>query len=152
MTFPTPDLSAPPLARSFGMGAAWMLTALQESGGHIPPPALGVQAFHDLESDPRIDHSRLYFEAHITLTPLTPEDQSLLTDLLGADTLWRQASFSQETKEHRASAFITCRHRSLTEIKSAVRLRVSQLQLLGLEVTRWKIEDTLLDSRHGDEL
>lgn len=108
-------------------------------------------------SPDRTDQSRLYLEAHITVEPV-PDTQpghtefDIFRDAFSDDT-WRVSSFSEDDVDQiEGKWFITCRHQSLSVIIAMVREMVAQLQELGLTVLRWKIEDTLLDSRHGDTL
>lgn len=101
----------------------------------------------------RWDQSRIYYEAHVTLTPLDEREQKVLRFLLSYDGgVWRQARFDMITGGERPSAFLSTRSTSLLVITQEVRRMVEVIGNIGLRVTRWKIEDTLMDSSRGDVL
>lgn len=107
-------------------------------------------------ADPRspcsdLDRARLYFEAHINFASLGDEKRSVVDSLCALRPLWRQATFEMH-RDREPTGFVTGRSPSLSAITEEVRIMLVALSALGVEVLRWKIEDTLLDSRHGDEL
>lgn len=104
--------------------------------------------------------SRLYYEAHLTVAA----PKRSLTDLLTghksfgwfrklAATAWRVSRFSDDDVDglHLSNSwFMTTRHNDLATIKRAVEWQIETLGKHGLVVTRWKIENTELDSKYGD--
>lgn len=98
------------------------------------------------------DKSRLYYEAHITVEPATDRTFDQFRFAWSDDT-WRVSSFSEDDVDQiEGKWFITCRHTSYQMIHTRVHNKVRELTEAGLTVQRYKIEDTLLDSKHGDTL
>ncbi len=96
------------------------------------------------------DKSRLYFEAHITIRPMTcVEDRRHLTLILQDNKAWRESTFVMK-KDNEPNAFISRRSKGLAEMRDDVENMVNLLKFHGLVVLRWKIEDTLYDSNRGD--
>ena len=98
------------------------------------------------------DQSRLYHEAHITVEPATDRtfDQFRMA---WTDDQWRVSAFSEDDVDDiQGKWFITSRHESYAALADMVRAQVEALEGGGLTVQRYKIEDTLLDSKHGDSL
>lgn len=100
--------------------------------------------------EPASDLSRLYYEAHITIEPLTVEDTHWVDDLC-LTFEFRRSTFEMH-KEKVPNAFISARDPSFRSMVERVTEMVTQLQEGGLRVLRYKIEDTLLDSNRGDVL
>lgn len=97
------------------------------------------------------DKARLYYEAHITIDPAAADE--LENGLVGKalrEAGWRVSTFLMRGEGPRANAFISCRDESLTRIKERTAVATEYLDARGFPVLRWKIEDTLLDSKHGD--
>lgn len=107
--------------------------------------------------------SRLYLEAHITVKPPTLaeyeaapkggvydfEEFANVVSLLG----WRASMFAaDEVDGITGKWFASSRAERLTTIAYSVLAAVSKLEEIGLVVERWKIEDTLFDSKQGDAL
>ena len=94
--------------------------------------------------------ARLYYEAHINFARnnLTPEAGGKIEAMFSN---WKLATFEMH-KDREPTGFITGRHKNLHAIKTQVLEAVYILQDMGIEVLRWKIEDTVLDSKHGDQL
>lgn len=94
--------------------------------------------------------ARLYYEAHVNFA------RNADTELAGAKLEaelpnWKLATFEMH-KDREPTGFITGRHKSLVEIKRQTLAVVCKLREWGFEVLRWKIEDTVLDSKHGDDI
>ena len=102
--------------------------------------------------------ARLYYEAHVTV-----ESQDALTDMmtdpwtpfkfLASQRGWRASKFSEdEVDDYHGKWFLSFRDTDLEFTRKAVGSMVDLLGRRGYEVLRWKVEDTLLDSKHGDTL
>ncbi len=103
------------------------------------------------------DISKLYFEAHITIEPVLDgriEVVKSLGAIYGfkvADLLMRKRE--QDTEERsKNDTFMTGHGKSLTNMTFRVRRMVELLTLHGFKVWRYKIEDTVMDSRTEDVL
>lgn len=96
-------------------------------------------------------NSRLYYEAHVTVPPLSAEQQQAV-DSLCASMDWRRSTFELHKEGMVPNAFVSARDASRTSIISRVAAMCAALRNMGLPLLRWKIEDTLLDSNRGDFL
>lgn len=95
-------------------------------------------------------HARLYYEAHITIDPV-PEDQRPKVQGLLAPYNFKLAKLLMQKGEPSAiDTFATGHGKELQDIKTRLLEAVYTLHANGHTVRRWKIEDTLFDSRHGD--
>ena len=97
------------------------------------------------------DRSRLYYEAHVTIPALSPQQASQV-DLLCRQLEWRRSTFELHAGGLTPHAFVSCRDVSRTAILQRVTHMVQSLVRLGCTVLRYKVEDTLLDSKAGDTL
>jgi hypothetical protein len=89
--------------------------------------------------------TELYFEAHITIEP--SERQCLLA-VIGQDWGFRPASFLQKKNgKFIPDDFMTGRSKSYEDLHDRAMDCVEELQYQGFTVTRYKIENTLLDVR-----
>jgi hypothetical protein len=101
--------------------------------------------------------ARLYYEAHVTIEPVFDERRSLaaiIADQQGfrlAELLMRKRSAVTERRSDK-DTFMTGHSRSLEALADRLRLLVGALQENGFKVWRYKIEDTVVDSRTADEL
>lgn len=102
----------------------------------------------NLPSDVR---SRLYYEAHVTVEPQVGETFRERLENVAKDKGWHVSSFLM-LKHDNYDAFISFRGESLRKTCEAVQDVVRTLERCGFTVTRWKIEDTLFDSKRGDVL
>jgi len=96
--------------------------------------------------------SRLYYEAHITTERPRPdqkwEDFSRAAGALG----WRASRFDVDEVDHYDGAwFMSYRAPQLRVMKDSVLTMLDVLRELGFNPIRWKIEDTVLDSKNGDK-
>ena len=107
----------------------------------------------DPEHVPTDVRSRLYYEAHITIEP---QVGATFADRLGdaaGEKGWRMSTFAMfKPGQPQPDAFISYRDKSLRSIVEAVQDMVRTLERRGFTVLRWKIEDTLFDSKRGDAL
>ena len=95
--------------------------------------------------------TRLYYEAHVNLAPVSPAGREALA---GAAQPYgfHLAKLLMEKGRLAEDAFLTARSGKYEDIESRLRWLVQALRERGYVVRRYKIEDTLLDSRHGDVL
>ena len=101
------------------------------------------------------DESKLYYEAHITIEPVFDEAREYVRVVAEAnkfklaDLLMKKRS---EDTEERSSkdTFMTGHSKSLLDIETRTRDTIRELQEAGFKVWRYKIEDTILDSRTKD--
>lgn len=95
--------------------------------------------------------ARLYFESHITV-----EDDGGVFDTFAAWARgrdWRASRFSEdEVDDYNGKWFMSARGTDLEATKTHSKETLMGLYDAGYTVLRWKVEDTLLDSKHGDTL
>ncbi len=101
------------------------------------------------------DISDLYYEAHITIEPVFDGERELAAGICKpygfklADLLMKKRS--EDTEERSANdTFMTGHSKSYKDIAERTKECIIHLQKLGYKVWRYKIEDTLLDSRSED--
>lgn len=109
----------------------------------------------DLVTD--MDKAKLYFEGHVTIEPVFDERRELAASIALkhkfklADLLMKKRE--EDTEERSAKDTIMTGHgTSLLNMKFRTIRLVQELQRNNFKVWRYKIEDTILDSRHDDEL
>lgn len=102
------------------------------------------------------DEVRLYLEAHVTIEPVFDERRELAADIAKrfnfklADLLMKKRA--EDTEERSAKdTFMTGHSKSKADIATRTMGLVRTLQASGFKVWRYKVEDTLLDSRNADE-
>lgn len=96
--------------------------------------------------------AKLYYEAHVTIDPV-PEDKRLAVQTLADPFGCKLAKLlMQKGQPSNLDTFMTCHGKDLGQMESRVAGLVRRLQAVGLNVRRYKIEDTLMDSRNEDEL
>lgn len=95
--------------------------------------------------------SRLYYEAHVTVPPLSAEQQAEVDQLCAAAD-WRRSTFELHKDGLVPNAFVSARDSSKLSIVRRVAEMCAALRAAGLPILRWKVEDTLLDSNRGDFL
>lgn len=120
-----------------------------------PPPCFSVKdevverLFH--EHQDKFDASRLYYEAHLTVEPGAGLSFDGFREQYQSDS-WRVSAFAEDDVDQIVGKwFITSRATSQRQMVSMVRDMRANLEANGLTVLRSKIEDTLLDTKHGDE-
>jgi hypothetical protein len=94
--------------------------------------------------------TRLYYEAHITVE--ASNDVAFETFAAKARAMgWRASKFDEdEVDDMNGNWFLSFRDPSLTVTKRFIKEQLVCLRCNGLIPIRWKIEDTVLDSKHGD--
>lgn len=97
-------------------------------------------------------HAKLYFEAHITIDPV-PEEGRDAVQALGMPWGFRLAKLlMQKGEPSNIDTFMTAHGRDLDDMRRRVTGMVIDLQRTGYTVRRYKVEDTIFDSRTHDEL
>lgn len=99
--------------------------------------------------------AKLYYESHVTIDP--PEDSqiALLTSLVQLENFRLAKLFMRKggvDEAHVDDAFMTGHGKELSDIRARTIALVNRLHENGFVVRRYKIEDTVLDSRFDDEL
>jgi hypothetical protein len=100
--------------------------------------------------------SQRYYEAHVTIDPVEGEERMSFETCCRchgfrpADLLMTKSAGKLEPWD--GDAFCTARHEDYVTIVNMTRYLVERLMDCGFKVRRFKIEDTLLDSRLGDGL
>jgi hypothetical protein len=104
----------------------------------------------------QFDEVPLYLEAHITIEPVFDERRELATEVAGrfnfklAELLMKKRA--EDTEERSAKdTFMTGHSKSKNDLSLRVQHLVRALQAHGFKVWRYKVEDTLVDSRTNDE-
>ncbi len=101
--------------------------------------------------------SKLYYEAHVTIEPVFDERLELFRRIAQAhhfrvaELLMKKRSDDTEDRSSKDS-FCTSHSKYFEVIKSNTISMVNNLKDMGFKVWRYKIEDTILDSRSHDEL
>lgn len=101
--------------------------------------------------------AKLYLECHITIEPVF-EDRLELARAIGTENGFKVAALLMQKREtdtperSKYDTFMTGHSKTLTDIQSRMVACVQQLKTAGFKVWRYKIEDTLMDSRFADEL
>lgn len=101
--------------------------------------------------------SRLYFEAHITIDPVFDAARRQ-AEMLGEIYNFRMAKLilrkreADQERPHEDDSFFTGRAKDSDELIVRTAGLVKALRMSGFVVRRYKIEDTILDSRVEDEL
>lgn len=99
--------------------------------------------------------SKLYFESHVTIEPVFDERRGFAAQIATkhkfrlADLLMKKRSEQTEERSDK-DTFMTRTHVSLEVITEATKALVLELQKEGFKVWRYKIEDTVFDSKFED--
>lgn len=95
--------------------------------------------------------ARLYYEAHVTVDSKPNEYWNEFTNILPS--YFRHSKFDEDNVDnYHGKWFMSARSPDLEGIKNIIRNSISVLESLNYNVIRWKIEDTVLDSKYGDSL
>lgn len=102
------------------------------------------------------DEVRLYLEAHVTIEPVFDERREQAAEIAQrykfklADLLMKKRA--EDTAERSGKdTFMTGHSKSKVDIAARTMALVRTLQASGFKVWRYKVEDTLIDSRNADE-
>jgi len=97
------------------------------------------------------DISDRYFESHITVDSKDDSEWQRFTSIM--PDVFRASKFDEDNVDHyHGKWFMSCRDTSLSGIKSSIKQAIDTLHGMSYNVVRWKIEDTILDSKYGDSL
>lgn len=99
---------------------------------------------------PRGVTTELYFEAHITLDPVLDEARMKLLKEIAASYDFRIADLIMVKGEpNQKDAFCSARDNDLENMKLRIMHCVRMLKKAGFVVRRYKLENTLIDSRQA---
>tara|TARA_R110000772_G_scaffold66361_2_gene147915 strand:- start:10954 stop:11436 length:483 start_codon:yes stop_codon:yes gene_type:complete len=127
----------------------------QEYEGLPDSVSLSVQEVKTLFLNSRRDDVDLYLEAHVTIEPVFGERLDLATEI-GARYKFKPAKlFMQKDRavtpeRSDKDTFLTGHGQSKKDMEIRTRAVVSDLLAAGFAVWRYKVEDTLYDSRNAD--
>jgi hypothetical protein len=102
--------------------------------------------------------ARLYYEAHVTVEAVEGDGEEAARAWqafkLACGTLgWRASKFSEdEVDDYHGKWFISWRGEELDATMDSIRSVVDMLEKGEYKIIRWKVEDTVYDSKHGDTL
>jgi len=101
--------------------------------------------------------SKLYYECHVTIEPLDEYHAERVKKLAAyykfilADLLMKKRD-SDTLERSRYDTFLTSRHKDYNILKERMVSLIDNLRTNGFIVWRYKIEDTIMDSKINDEL
>lgn len=89
----------------------------------------------------------LYFEAHVTIDPVSTSEEVLLFDTAKNRGFTVAELYMKKNTglRSRLDDFMTSRSNDYDDIVYRTTLLVAELQAAGFSVRRWKIENTLVD-------
>lgn len=97
------------------------------------------------------DRSRLYYEGHITLAPVDGDQLSLLHNISSQYNM-RVSTFVMVKPGEGPDAFTSMRDDSYASIVVRMHEAIKHLEQHScFIIKRVKIEDTILDTKHGDD-
>lgn len=126
---------------------------------HIPHATDAVIVEHaPVPRDVRSDLSDLYWECHITIDPVFGALREKL-EAYGRERGFRisklilqKPDFKDSPEQFVDDAFFTARHSSFDAIHAAMIEVVHEVKAMGVNVRRYKIENTIIDSNKEDSL
>ena len=98
-----------------------------------------------------------YYESHVTIEPVFDDRLEIAKEAAAfyqfkvADLLMKKRTVDTEKRSSK-DTFMTSHSKTYSDIEYRTRMLVLDLKAKGLQVWRYKIEDTVLDSRIQDEL
>lgn len=101
--------------------------------------------------------AKLYYEAHITIEPVFDSRRDFV-EALAKDFGFKLAELLMQKRKNdsversKNDTFMTGHSKNYQDLQNRLINAVNALQIYGYKVWRYKIEDTLLDSRDKDEL
>lgn len=98
-----------------------------------------------------ITKAKYYFEAHITVDQKENEFWSEFINI--CPSYFKHSKFDvDDVDNYHGKWFMSARSEELENIKLLVKSTIDILNNFGYNVVRWKIEDTLFDSKYGDNI
>jgi hypothetical protein len=116
----------------------------------------GPEVFRQIKTTTKYQ-TGLYFEAHVTLEPVFDDRLEFLRQVAKqyhfrvADLLMQKSASGEATPSQKDS-FCTARSKEWRVIESRTRYFVNALRSRGFKVYRYKIENTIVDSKIHDEM
>lgn len=101
------------------------------------------------------EESKIYYECHVTIEPVFDEKLEKLKELCKeygfsvADLLFKKRKEDSPTRSEYDS-FCTARDINIHRIRARLLALLLDLKDSGYQVWRYKIEDTIIDSKHDD--
>lgn len=120
--------------------AGWVQSVMRTNFCWKPPSDRDLMAMQAV-ADPSI-----YYESHITIDPLKPENQEAAANI-AENHGFRIAKFVMNDRD----SFMTSRSPQRHVLEAFTHQCVQALQDSGIEVRRYKIESALVDSKIRDE-
>lgn len=96
--------------------------------------------------------SLLYYEAHVTIDPVPEDQRETLQKMVTPDKFKLAKLLMDKGVPSQLDTFMTGHGKDLEDITSRVKNVCETLIKSGYKVRRYKIEDTILDSRFKDVL
>lgn len=97
----------------------------------------------------------LYLEAHVTIEPVFDERRDQATEIakrhgfkLAHLLMQKRSTDTPERSKH--DTFMTGHSKTLHDIQTRLHSLIMDLKFNGFKVWRYKVEDTIFDSRHED--
>jgi hypothetical protein len=98
------------------------------------------------------DRSRLYYEGHVTIEPVSGDKLINLIEVAAEFEMRISTFYLAKPDSPVPDAFISVRDESYASIAMRLQKACEELNRRGLIIKRVKIEDTLFDTKHGDRL
>ena len=93
--------------------------------------------------------SKLYYECHVTVEPIPAERQELFGIICKTQKFW---SSDWALKTETFKFFATSRGTNYEELKYRMERLIAKLKRCDYKIARYKIEDTVIDSKIDDHL
>jgi len=94
--------------------------------------------------------TELYFESHITIEPLSDAKQGDIMPIVNTYEFRIADLIMRNGRPHMENMFVSARSEDYKDICTRTKHVVNALQCKGIKVLRYKVENTLLDSRKHD--
>src|SRR6185369_9095163 len=98
--------------------------------------------------------SKLYFECHVTIDPLNGKRLKLFTEICKplnfrvADLVMIKSNGKDKPSDR--DSFCTSRSKDFNDLNDRMVSLITECKKNSIKVRRYKIEDTILDSKYGD--
>lgn len=103
------------------------------------------------------DQSDLYYECHVTIDPVFDDQREQLAQIVKTwgfklAELAMKKSKGDSWEESKKDTFFTAHSKSYSDLQQRMVNCIRTVQEAGFAVRRYKIEDTIIDSRNDDIL
>jgi len=95
--------------------------------------------------------SKLYYESHITIDPVFDEQLKRVSEIAFTFGFKVAELIMRKGGTHKEDSFMTSRHKQYDVMVQRTTYCIRNLQKEGFVVRRYKIEDTMVDSRINDD-